>query len=471
MTLTPEEAGRIAEMQREATEAFFKRSKAEWAAMGGFPATKTLDVTSGKAAMPADRNTRRQHNTKETTGDGSVDWRTRLARGPSGYLGDERNILMALRIAPELVGLVRFNEFSLETELTRSPPWGELSTGAAWTETDDTQLLTWLQTAEIKAHNRGAVADCVSVAARERGFHPVREYLNELKWDGITRLPTWLATYLNATGSPEYLAGVGTRFLVSAVARIIRPGCQADHVLVLEGEQGVGKTSAARVLARRPEWFAGNLPDIHSKDAPLQLAGRWIVEISELKAIRNSRVEATKTFITETRDTFRPPYGRRTAQFPRQCVFIATTNECEYLRDRSGNRRYWPVRCARIDIAALERDRDQLYAEAVHLYRAGSAWHLTDVEVRFALSEQQERVHVTELEQDVLSYLDTVEGDEVTVRDVLTYGLHLDPDKSTYAETARKLGPDVAAALERCGWRKDARRGKERRTRYRRRQG
>jgi predicted P-loop ATPase len=251
----------------------------------------------------------------------------------------------------------------------------------------------------------------------------------------------------------------------------MQPGCQADHVLVLEGAQGIGKTSAARVLAVRPEWFAGNLPDTHTKDAALQLCGRWIIEISELKAIRNSLVEATKNFITETRDTFRPPYGRRTGQFPRQCVFIATTNEREYLRDLSGNRRYWPVRCARIDVAALERDRAQLYAEALHLYRAGSAWHLSDDEIRLALAEQQERVHVTELEQDVQAYLKTVPGDEVTVREVLTCGLRLDPDKPTYAETARKLGPAVAEALERSGWEKDARRGKERRTTYRRRQG
>jgi len=214
------------------------------------------------------------------------------------------------------------------------------------------------------------------------------------------------------------------------------------------------------------------LPDIHSQDAPLQLIARWIVEIAELKAIRNSQIEATKTFITETRDTFRPPYGRRTAQFPRQCVFIATTNETEYLRERSGNRRYWPVRCTKVDVAALIRDVDQLYAEAMELYRAGVAWHLTDDEIRLAVAAQQERVHVSELDQDVRTYLERQQGrDEITVRDVLIDGLQLEPDESSYAETARRLGPAVAEARERCGWVKDARRGKERRTTYRRRQG
>jgi predicted P-loop ATPase len=402
-----------------------------------------------------------------------ADWRAALAPCKSGgYIGDERNVLIALRTAPELAGLVQLNEFSLETELTRQAPWQSTKI-TCWSESDDTQLTAWLQAAGIKVRSRGAVADTVAVVARQHAYHPVRDYLQALRWDGEKRLQIWLAEYLNATASVEYLAAVGTRFLISAVARTMEPGCQADHVLVLEGNQGIGKTSAARALARRPEWFAGNLPDIHSKDAALQLAGRWIVEIAELKAIRNSQVEATKTFITETRDTFRPPYGRRTAQFPRQCVFIATTNESEYLRDRSGNRRYWPVRCTKVDVAALTRDCDQLYAEAVQLYRAGVAWHLTDDEIRFALAEQQDRVHVTELEQDVLSYLDTVKDNEVTVRDVLMYGLRLEPDKPTYTETARKLGPAVAEALERCGWRKVARVGKaeNRRTLYRRYQG
>jgi predicted P-loop ATPase len=229
-------------------------------------------------------------------------------------------------------------------------------------------------------------------------------------------------------------------------------------------------TTAARVLAVQPEWFAGDLPDIHSKDSRLQLSGRWIIEIAELKAMRTSDLEAQKCFITQTHDTFRPPYARRAAQFPRQCIFVATTNESEYLRDRTGNRRYWPVRCAQIDTATLARDRDQLWAEAVHEFRRGTAWHLTQEEAALADEQQQERVHVSELELDVAQYLETVPRDrgEITVREVLTLGLRLDPDKPMYAEMARKLGPAVAEALDRCGWVKDARRGKQRRTTYRR---
>lgn len=388
------------------------------------------------------------------------DWRKLLAESGEGYLGDERNVLIALRHAPELAGLMRYNAMALDVEIIRSPPWRKLEDGNHWTETDDTHLIAWLQSCEIKIRNRGAVADCVAVVAQEAAYHPVRDYLGSLRWDGGARLRIWLAEYMNASGNPEYQATIGMRFLVSAVARILRPGCQADHVIVFEGGQGTGKTSAARVLAVRPEWFAGDLPDIQTKDAPLQLIGRWIIEIAELKAVRNSEVERTKSFITQTVDTFRPPYGRRTAQFPRQCVFIATTNESEYLRDRTGNRRYWPVKCNRIDLTALERDRDQLWAEAVHEFQQGTQWHLTNEEAALATKQQSERMYVTELEQDVATFLEREKSagkTEITVRDVLVYGLSLDPNASTYATTARQLGAAVADAMERSGWHKAAR--------------
>lgn len=387
-------------------------------------------------------------------------WKGELAVSGSGYLGDERNIMLALRRAPELKGLLRYNEFALHVELTGSPPWREAKDGEAWTETDDTQLTAWLQAQGLKVRGTRAIADSVAVVARDLRCHPVRDYLNGLKWDGVPRVKMWARTYLHAEGSDEYLAAIGPKFLISAVARVMQPGCQADHVLVLEGRQHLGKTKTARALAVRSEWFAGSLPDIHSKDAPLQLVSRWIIEISELKAIRTSQVEAVKAFITENIDTFRPPYGRRTAQFPRQCVFIGTTNESEYLRDRTGNRRYWPLRCRKIELTRLEQDVPQIWAEAVQLYRSGALWYLTGEEVRLAAEQQSERVHVSELEADVAEYLGRQgERDDISVRDVLVFGLHIDPDKAGYTETARKLGPAVAEAMEHAGWRRRGRIG------------
>jgi putative DNA primase/helicase len=397
------------------------------------------------------------------------DWHDGLAPSGNGFVGDERNVLIALRSAPELFHLTRYNSFALTVEFTRSPPWRAAYPGAKWTETDDTCLAAWLQEAGLKLRGTAAVANCIGVAAQDIAFHPVRDFLNALKWDGTPRLKTWARTYLGAEGVEPYLAAVGTRFTVSAVARIMRPGCQADHVLVLESPQGAGKTSAVRSLAYEPTWYAGSLPDVHTKDAALQLAGRWIVEISELRAVRNSQLEAVKAFITETIATFRPPYGRRTAQFPRQCVFVATTNEADYMRDRTGNRRYWPIKCTRIDVDAIQRDLKQIWAEALHLFNADERWHLTDDEARLAIVEQRHRMHVTETEQDVGAYLSAIleRGQRtVTVHEVLTHGLRLDPDSSHYALAARQIGTAVAEAMTFAGWRKLGRQGSERRTVY-----
>jgi len=400
---------------------------------------------------------------------GAPDWHALLEAAGKGFLGDERNVLIALRNAPELIGLVRFNEFALQIEFMRFPPWRCAEVGARWLDTDDVQLAAWLQLEGIRVRGATMVGECVNVVAQEAMFHPVRYYLENLEWDHQSRLSIWLAAYLGASANGNYLSAVGTKFLISAVARILRPGCQVDHMLVLEGTQGAGKTSAARILSVHPEWFAGSLPDVHSKDAALQLCGRWLIEIAELKAIRSSQLEATKTFLTQCVDTFRAPYARRAAQFPRQCVFIGTTNEHEYLRDRTGNRRYWPVKCGIIDREGLLRDRAQLWAEAVHLYRASHAWHLNETESAAADFEQRERVPISELEHDVTAYLDQLSTDETTVRDVLVYGLRLDPDKPVYMDAARRMGYAVAEAMEQAGWVKVGRIGRQKRTLYRRR--
>ncbi|MCL4780335.1 MAG: P-loop ATPase, partial [Gammaproteobacteria bacterium] len=234
-------------------------------------------------------------------------WKIGLRPGAKGFIGDEFNAIHALRNAPELAGLIRYNEFALAVEFTRSPPWRDCPAGTTWTETDDTALQVWMQGEHINVRGRATVADSVALVATDASYHPVRDYLDGLQWDGEQRLATWLQEYLNAAGSDLYLAAIGPAFLRSAVARIQKPGCQVDHVLVLEASQGYGKTSAVRALGVKPDWYAGSLPDVHNKDAALQLVARWIVEVAELKAIRNSQVEAVKAFITETADTFRPP--------------------------------------------------------------------------------------------------------------------------------------------------------------------
>jgi putative DNA primase/helicase len=401
-------------------------------------------------------------------------WRARLRRSDKDKIfADEANAMIAMRFAPELSGLTRYNEFSLQVELRRSPPWRDARDGETWTDNDDMQLLVWLQHAGVGIRNRSSISECVSVLAHEHSVHPVREYLKGLEWDGKARLNTWLQRYMGARGEPDYLAAIGRRWLVSAIARVMRPGCQADHTLVLEGLQGAGKSRTARALAVRPEWFADRLPDLHTTDAAIQLAGRWVVEVAELAAIRHTAsIESTKAYLTRTHDVYRPPYGRRSLSVPRQCVFIGSTNEDAYLRDRTGNRRFWPVRCGDIDIECFEHDRDQLWAEAHDAYVAGEPWHLDSDEQRMAAEEQDERVMVTELENEVGTYLDRQLASgitEVEMREVLVQAFNLDPDKPDYVERCARLAVQAAAAMRSQGWVKIGvrGRGKGRRNLYR----
>jgi predicted P-loop ATPase len=178
-------------------------------------------------------------------------------------------------------------------------------------------------------------------------------------------------------------------WLISAVARIYRPGVKADHMLILEGPQGARKSTAIKVLASE-EWFTDELPELGSKDAAIHMQGIWIVEIAELDAIGRAEVSRIKAFLTRTTDRFRPPYGRYTVEVPRQCVFAGTVNPDTYLRDETGNRRFWPLRCGTIDIAALARDRDQLWAEAVHRFREGAIWWIDDATLLAEARTEQE---------------------------------------------------------------------------------
>ena len=197
-------------------------------------------------------------------------------------------------------------------------------------------------------------------------------------------------TYLGRRDTPLNRA-IGSRWMISAVARIMQPGAKVDHMLILEGPQGTKKSSALKMLAGA-DWFTDELAEIGSKDAAQQMRGIWIIEIAELDAISRAEVSRIKAFLSRTTDRYRPPYERYVVEVPRQCVFAGSVNPDTYLRDETGNRRFWPVRCGNINLDALSRDRDQLWAEAVARYRDGTIWWLNEAElIADAKIEQDQR--------------------------------------------------------------------------------
>jgi putative DNA primase/helicase len=218
----------------------------------------------------------------------------------------------------------------------------------------------WLQHQRICV-SVDVAGQAVQAAARDHVFHPVRDYLTALRWDGTPRCSTWLNVYLGVLSS-AYAAAVGERWLRSAVARVMKPGCKADCCLILEGDQGIKKSTALQKMTE--PWFTDEISELGTKDSALQTRGVWVIEIAELDAMKRPDVTRIKSFMSRSVDRFRPPYGRHLIQSPRQCVFAGSVNPGFYLRDETGGRRFWPVRCGQILIDELVRDRNQLWAEA-----------------------------------------------------------------------------------------------------------
>jgi predicted P-loop ATPase len=288
------------------------------------------------------------------------------------------------------------------------------------------------------------------IADRNR-FHPVQNYLLGLAWDRTERLARFLPTYFGTADRP-YEQTVGKMFLVSMAARIVQPGCKADHMLVVEGPQGAVKSTACGILGG--QWFSDAMPEITSgKEASQHLRGKWLIEVSEMHAMNRAEATILKSFLSRQVERYRPPYGRLEVIEPRQCVFIGSTNKSMYLRDETGGRRFWPVKAGRIDLEALARDRDQLFAEAVARFQAGEPWWpAKDFEQEHIVPQQAARYEGDAWEETIRAWLDGADTngkprDKVTVGEVARMALEIEVPRIGRADQNR-----IVAVLTLLGW-------------------
>lgn len=318
-----------------------------------------------------------------------------------------RNIKLILEKDPILAGAVAFNEFQQDlVQLKTLPKWPVIDevNGDLWTDHCDLLVKYHLETVYDLEVPTTVIREALDLVGYERRWHPVRSYLESLTWDGKKRVETLFIRYLGAQDTP-YTRQVARKFLTAAVARIFKPGVKFDHAVILEGQQGAGKSTFIRLLSKG--WFTDDLKSFDNKAAEV-LKGKWFVEVSELQGFTQSEIEVIKAFFSRQTDRHREAYARRAMDFPRQCVFMGSTNQSRYFRDETGNRRFWPIQVTvpHIDLPRFASEIDQLWAEAVQLYRAGEDLHLDHETEQLAKVEQAKREVDDELVGMIESWLD-----------------------------------------------------------------
>lgn len=280
-------------------------------------------------------------------------------------------------------------------------------------DSDYISVVRWFNMNGFLRANKNTICDVVDASCHENIISPVRHYLEDLgrkaeeNPEDDDYLDQWAIRMLGVEPQSDehrlYVYEVSRKWIISAVARALDAGCKADGVLIMEGSQGAGKSTALRVLAG-DEWFGDALPQMGTKDASDYLRGKWIVELAELSNINKAEVEIVKAFVSRTEERFRPAYGRSEICYPRHCVFAGTTNKSDYLRDETGNRRFWPIKCGTIDIALIRKEREKLLGEAVRAYLNGEEWWLSGEAEAYARTEQDKRLAVDEWTGEIENY-------------------------------------------------------------------
>lgn len=335
-------------------------------------------------------------------------WISKLNYGPKGKLLQTiENVLIILENDYFLKDKLAYNDFANRAVVIGKLPWSD-EVNRDWKDDDDAGLRYYIEKAyDITTVNK--ILDALALCFRNNAFHPVREYLNSLKWDGVKRVDTLLIDYLGCEDS-LYTKAVTRKHMAAAVGRVMKPGIKYDYMLTLSGPQGIGKSSFIRILGG--DWYNDSLTTVAGKEAYEQLQGSWLMELGELMATKKADIETLKQFLSKNEDIYRVAYGRRTSRFPRQCIFWGSSNDKEFLRDKTGNRRFWPMDCniekpTKNIFKDLPKERDQIWAEAVVLYKAGEKLYLEGAELEEAFKQQEEHSEESAKTGLILEYLDT----------------------------------------------------------------
>lgn len=395
------------------------------------------------------------------------DWESRLAIDGEGRaratLG---NAMTILSLAPEFRGVLAYCSLREAPIVLRQPPQRECDAvdivpGSEWTEQDSTRTAAWAYERFFSNMPSSLITEAMLAIAQRNVVNPVREYLDGVKWDGTPRVDVFFPTYCGSRDD-AYTRGASRLLLLPPVARIRRPGCKVDTIVILEGPQGALKSTVLRRLFG--EWFSDTPLPMGDKDKYQQLRGIWGYELAELTEMKGRDAAAIKAFASSPVDRYRPSFEKRARPVPRQCVFVGTTNDSEYLKDATGSRRFWPVRVPAIDLDAVMRDRDQLWAEADARVKGGESWWPSRELDELGRNEQDARYEGDPWDERLEAWLvrpssvhfdtekkrheipfDLSEG--LTMGDILEHGIGLSVERHGKHEQER-----AAKILRRAGW-------------------
>jgi putative DNA primase/helicase len=368
-----------------------------------------------------------------------------------------QNVARFLECHPRWKGCLAFDEFREAIVLRKEPDGIDGFPVGEWADIHNLRLGTWLSDEEnLTCRGQDAIYHGLVLAARERDFHPVREWLEKLVWDQVPRMDTWLTDFAGVEGcrnldgdaARKYVACVGRFFLKAMVARIFEPGCIMRSVPIIEGEQERGKSTLLRILA--DPWFSDTPIMIGDKDAYLALKGKWLMEIAELQAFNRAEATWVKAFISSPEDHYRAPYERKPNDHKRQIVFAATTNEYAYLKDPSGHSRFWPLLSSGdIKLDELRAVREQLFAEALAAYLAGGRRHPDRDEQRDLFAHEQDAREIEDpWRTNIRSFLEIEAGSRCTMRELMK-AVGVDMEK---ADSARSISQRLGRYVAEAGW-------------------